>query len=248
MKQITGGIVTYNNEKTIRACLTSIKEQTQNCPFQLYVYDNCSTDRTLDIIREEFPWVQLIEGKQNIGFGRGHNQIVKKVHSEYHVIINPDIILDQPVISMMAAYMEACEDVVQLAPQVRSLDGSVQYLPKRDPNFRYVILSKFPGFRFYRKHYTMENEKINQPSEVQSSSGCFFMVRTVAFKNIHGFDPRFFLYFEDADLSRRLRQVGKVVYHPHIYVLHEWKRDNTGSMKGICNFLKSMIKYYKKWR
>ena len=74
------------------------------------------------------------------------------------------------------------------------------------------------------------------------------MVKTESMKKIRGYDERFFLYFEDADLSRRLRKYGKIVYHPGMYVYHAWKRDNTHSLRGACIFLTSMVKYYRKWR
>lgn len=247
-KYISGGIVTYNNEHIIRECIQSILEDTKDCLFQLYIYDNCSEDRTVQIIKKEFPQVILFEGKKNIGFGQGHNQIVRKVRSDLHVIINPDIFLKDHVISRMAEYMQEHEDIVQLTPEIRNLDDTIQYLPKLDPNFKFVILSKFKPFRYYRRIYTMEDVTITEPTEVMSSTGCFSMVRTKIFKQVHGYDRRFFLYFEDADLSRRLREYGKIVYHPGICAWHAWKRDNTGSFHGMRNFLTSMWKYYRKWR
>ena len=241
-KKITGGIVTYNNGETIEKCVRSILEYTKDCDFQLYVYDNGSKDHTLQILKKNFPKLIIIEGDQNIGFGQGHNQIIKRVHSDYHMIINPDIYLKTNVIKCMKDYMEENPDVVQLTPEIRNLDGTVQYLPKIDPNFKFVILSKFAPFRHYRKVYTMENEKIQKPVSVMSCTGCFSMIRTRLLKSIHGFDRRYFMYFEDADLSRRLRQHGRLVYHPGLYVYHAWKRDNMRSIKGARIFLSSMIK------
>ena len=80
--------------------------------------------------------------------------------------------------------------------EIRNLDGTVQYLPKIDPNFKFVILSKFAPFRHYRKVYTMENEKIQKPVSVMSCTGCFSMIRTRLLKSIHGFDRRYFMYLK----------------------------------------------------
>ena len=99
-KKITGGIVTYNNGETIEKCVRSILEYTKDCDFQLYVYDNGSKDHTLQILKKNFPKLIIIEGDQNIGFGQGHNQIIKRVHSDYHMIINPDIYLKTNVINV----------------------------------------------------------------------------------------------------------------------------------------------------
>ena len=246
--RITGGIVTYNNAKTIKECVHSVLAHTKDCNFQLYVYDNCSTDNTVQILKDCFPAVIVLQGEKNVGFGQGHNQIIKRIKSDFHTIINPDIFVKTNVIAQMAHYMDKNPDIVQLTPEIRNLDGSVQYLPKRDPSFCYVVLSKLAPFKYYRKIYTMEDEIICAPTEIMSCTGCFSMIRTKTLKKIHGYDQRYFMYFEDADLSRRLRHYGSLVYHPELFVYHAWKRDNTRSIKGICIFLISMMKYYVKWR
>ena len=74
------------------------------------------------------------------------------------------------------------------------------------------------------------------------------MVRTDIFRKANGFDERFFMYFEDADLSRRIRKKASIVFYPNAYVYHAWKRDNTRSLKGIRIFLISMMKYFWKWK
>ena len=246
--KITGGIVTYNNSDTILKCVQSIAEHTKGCSFQLYIYDNHSTDGTVELIKSRFPEIQIFEGIKNIGFGQGHNQIIRKIHSDFHVVINPDIFVTDSIIKKMAVYMESHPNIVQLTPEIRYLVGSVQYIPKVDPNFRYVILSKFRPFKYYRKIYTMEKEIMNHPAKIMSCTGCFSMIRTDDLKKVHGYDKRFFMYFEDADLSRRLRKYGDLVYHPSMHVYHAWKRDNMRSLRGACVFLSSMIKYYRKWR
>lgn len=246
---ITGSIVTYNNSKIIKKCIESVLKYTQGTDFCLYVYDNCSEDNTAEIIERLFPEVVLIRGKENKGFGYGHNQIIKKIHSKYHVLINPDIIIDTPVIKDMAVYMEKHCRISILLPKVLNIDGSEQYLPKRQPNFKFVIMSKFPAFKYFRSLYTGENQKICRPVKCQNISGSFFMIQTEMMKALGGFDERYFMYFEDADLARRVTEKeGCIVYAPDFYVYHEWKRDNTKNIKGIRIFLQSMFKYIKKWK
>lgn len=245
--QITGGIVTYNNADIIKGCIQSILEHTAST-FKLYIYDNCSKDDTVRIIKSAFPQVCVIEGKENRGFAFGHNEIICRVDSQLHVIINPDIFFENDVLGQMAAYMDEHPSVVQLSTEIKNMDGTVQYLPKLDPNFKFVILSKLKPFSYYRKQYTREDEHIVEPVEVLSNTGCFSMIRTAVLKQVHGYDTRFFMYFEDADLSRRLRQHGTLVYHPGMWVCHAWKRENTRNWRGICIFLTSMWKYFRKWR
>ena len=244
---MTAGIVTYNNSETIYKCIESIIKNSQYPDFKLYVYDNGSEDGTVEIIQNNFPQVELILSEKNIGFGGGHNQIVKRVHSDFHAIINPDLFIPESVLMPMAEYMAGHPDVVQMTTQIRNLDDTIQHLPMLDPNFKFVFLSKLKPFKKYRSIYTREFDTFDGPTEILSSTGCFSMVRTKAFKRVHGYDRRFFLYFEDADLSRRLRQIGKIIYQPDLHVYHAWKRDNTRNIRGICIFLNSMRKYYRKW-
>ena len=246
---VTGGIVTYNNADIIAKCIQSLLDCTEQCKFQLYIYDNHSTDMTVSIIKEHFPDVIILESKENRGFGYGHNQIINQiVDSDFHAIINPDIYLTEDAISQIALYMYNHPEVIQLTPEIRNLDGSIQYLPKLDPNFKRVVLSKFKPFAHYRREYTREDENFTEPVPILSSTGCFSVIKTEVLKLLQGYDQRFFMYFEDADLSRRLREYGVIIYHPGISVYHEWKRDNTRSLRGILIFLTSMLKYYRKWR
>ena len=91
--KITGSVVTYNNDKTIDKCLETVLGITKDkdYDFSLYVYDNASTDDTISIITSKYPQVKLIKSDENKGFGAGHNAIIKRVKSDYHFVINPDM-------------------------------------------------------------------------------------------------------------------------------------------------------------
>lgn len=245
---VTGCIVTYNNGSIISGCIESLIKFTKNVPLQLYVSDNNSTDGTVELLQKVYPEVKVICNKKNLGFGQGHNRVLDYIHSKYHVVINPDVIIDMDVISTLVDYMERHPEVGMISPKVLNLDGSQQFLPKKDPCIRFVILSKFKPFKNYRKKYTMEGVHFHGPTEVESCSGSFFVIRTEIFKRLKGFDKRFFMYYEDADLSRRVRKEAKLIFYPECYIFHGWKRANTKSIKGIGIFLKSMIQYFIKWK
>ena len=247
--ELSGAIVTYNNEATIEKCIQSVLEDAKDMPFRLYVYDNGSTDRTLSIV-ESFPEVTLIKSEKNRGFGQGHNAVLDMLDSDVHFVINPDIVIPEgaKVFRKLSAFLKKNPQVGIATPRICFESGEEQLLPKRDPNIRFVILSKFPFFHRYRDMYTMADKTFLKPERIDSSTGCFFAIKTDVMKEVGGFDPRFFLYFEDADLSRRVRQTRTIVFYPGTFVYHGWKRDNTRSLRGIRIFLASMAKYLWKWR
>lgn len=246
--KVTGSIVTYNNSNIIYECIQSILAQTQNIDFMLYVVDNGSTDNTVEIIRNGFgEQVKIIENGRNLGFGCGHNIVIEEVQSDYHAIINPDITLAEDTITRLCCYMDNNSDVLMITPKILNEDGTEQFLPKYCPTIRYVIVSKLKPFRYLRKLYTREAETFTEPAEVEFCTGCFFVMRTALIKELKGFDSRYFMYCEDADLSRRVRQRGKIIFYPMACVTHKWGRDNTRSFKGILRFLSSLFKYFGKW-
>ena len=245
---ITGCIVTYNNADCIEICINSLFRCFKKYSFTLYISDNGSTDGTVELIEKRFPDVILINNRKNLGFGMGHNQILPTINHGYHFIINPDIYVDSDVMGNLIDYMEENPDIGIITPLIKNVDGSIQHLPKRTPTIRYLGLSKLPGFHYLRKEYTRENENLTQPTEISFCTGCFFCIRSALLKEISGFDKRFFMYFEDADLTREVRLSGyKIVYYPFTYVIHRWKRDNVKSLKGIFREIYSMIKYFNKW-
>ena len=162
--KVSGSIVTYNNSDIIYECIRSILEHTKNVDFSLYVVDNGSTDKTVEIIRENFKDVHLICNEENKGFGHGHNRVLTEIDSVYHVVINPDITLSQDAIGALCEYLDNHWDVTMITPKVLNEDGTEQFLPKYCPSIRHVIISKFKPFKYLRKQYTREPEDLKEPT------------------------------------------------------------------------------------
>ena len=245
--KISGCIVTYNNASIISECIASILKWTEELDFKLYISDNGSTDGTVDLIRKNFPQVIVIENRANIGFGEGHNRVIDKLDSKYHFVINPDIFVTEDVFKPMTEYLDIHKDVAMITPKIMNDNGTEQLLPKRNPTIRYLIISKFKPFKHYRKIYTRELENLNQPTDVDFCTGCFFGIRTSVFKSLKGFDSRYFMYMEDADLSRMVRRRYRIIFYPEVFVYHKWHRENLKNIKGILRWFKSMVQYFMKW-
>ncbi|MCM1295265.1 MAG: glycosyltransferase family 2 protein [Muribaculaceae bacterium] len=245
--KVSGCIVTYNNIDVIEDCIKSILQYTRGVDFKLYIVDNGSTDGTKELIRKKYGSVTLIENDKNMGFGEGHNRVLPLIDSKYHVIINPDIRLDSDTVSALCRFMEQNETVAMVTPRILNEDKTEQYLPKYCPTIRYVIISKIKPFRYLRRRYTRQEECLEKPTKIEFATGCFSVVRTKLFQELAGFDDRFFMYCEDADLSRRIRKKGYIVFYPQVSVIHRWERENTRSLKGVFRFMSSLTKYFFKW-
>ena len=254
ISKISIGIVTHNSSDDIEKCLKSFIEFTDNnkTDIKLFIYDNNSSDfpNTKLIAKKYFKDAIIIESSKNMGFGYGHNEIIKQINSDYHLILNPDIEFTENTLTKLSEYMELNHDVVLITPEIRNTDGTVQHLPKIFPKLRYVMSSTVPFFKKYRTNYTMSQKTIKKPINIEICTGCFMFARTESLKKINGFDDSFFLYFEDFDLSMRIRKLGRIVYYPLTKVTHVWHRDTKKKIKPSLIQIHSMLRFYTKhlWR
>ncbi|MBQ5333197.1 MAG: glycosyltransferase family 2 protein [Oscillospiraceae bacterium] len=245
-------IVTYNNKNNISAALGSILEKTKGAELQIYICDNASTDGTPDMVERDFPQVKVIRGSENRGFGAGHNTIINMLDSDIHFIVNPDIMLTEDTVTQMCGFMNDNPDIVMAVPKFIYENGEEQFTPKLTPTLRYMLggrLERFGGvFRRWRREYTFADRNITEVTDVGFCSGCFIVIRTDVFKKLGGFDERYFLYSEDADLTRMAQEYGRTVYAPQFSVVHLWERAYMKSKKYFLIQLSSMFKYFWKWR
>lgn len=249
MNKLSISIVTYNNEDTIYDALFSI--YTSDMAAQVIVVDNNSSDNTVAIIKDNFPQINLVCLKKNTGFGAAHNQAIKLIHSDYHIVMNPDIRFEKNVLSNVIYYMDKYRDIVLMSPKVLNVDSTIQHLPKRKPLFKYIISGllekKSNNFYKLRSEYTLRERDITNILDIEFCTGCFMIMRTMIFKECQGFDERFFLYFEDTDLTYRFSIYGRTVYNPYIQVYHYWNRDNHKKLKASLIMIHSYVKLKAKW-
>lgn len=244
-------IVTYNNRDNICRALSSVLENTRQTELTVYVCDNSSSDGTAELVQSEFPTVNVIRTGENRGFGAGHNAVIDMLDSDVHFIVNPDILLTDDVISQMCGFLENNPDIVMAVPKFLSENGEEQFTPKLTPKLRYMLggrLERFGGiFGKWRREYTFADRNVTEVTDVGFCSGCFIAVRTEVFRAMGGFDERYFLYNEDADLTRMAQAYGRTVYTPQFSVIHLWERAYMRSFKYFFIQIVSMIKYFAKW-
>ena len=227
----------------------------QNADLEVTVFlsDNSPEEMTAERLRWAFPGIIVLPQEKNIGFGRANNAVLPLLKSKYHLMLNPDVSFEPSLLRRMVTYMEEHPNIAVLTPRVLNEDGSEQFLPKKSVSVHYLLgglLEGFGGvFRRWRQDFTMANVEVQMPMPVEFATGCFLLIRTSVFQRLNGFDPRFFLYQEDSDLSRRILEehLGSIVYHPDMCITHRWARENTRTFQGRMRQIRSVCKYFLKW-
>ncbi len=247
-------IVNYNVKEFLTQCLDSIfKSQTQY-NYEVIVVDNSSKDSGRDEICSTFKHITWVDNIENVGFGRANNQGFSLAKGVYTLILNPDTVLQEDTIEKCVSYLIANPEVGGLG--IKGLDGSGQFLPesKRALPTPLVALWKITGLSaifpkssvFARYHLGHLSPEENH--EVDILVGCFMMVPTELLLSVGGFDPQYFMYGEDIDLSYELQKTGhKNIYFSDSQIIH-YKGESTkrGSLNYVRMFYKAMVLFAKK--
>lgn len=244
-------IVCYRNTpKQIIRLLESI--HCSGMQIRTYLVDNSRTAGLAGIARQF--GAHYLHLPLNPGYGGGHNAAIRQAvqaGSQYHAVMNPDIYFGADVLPALTEYMECNRDVGLLAPRVQYPDGRPQYLCKLLPNPVDMLVRRFLPALHRRSgrqaYYELRDSGYDRVMNVPVLSGCFMLVRTSLLPVTGLFDERFFMYFEDVDLSRRIGMVARTVYYPHVRIVHEYTRGSYRSGLLMRHHLGSAIRYFNKW-
>lgn len=220
---------------------------------RIFIVDNSPSDRLRSISTIDSR-IAYTHNPYNSGFGVAHNQAITKAiafGAEYHFSVNPDIYFNEDVIGEMVDYMQRNKDVGMLMPQILNEDGSIQHMPKLLPSILSIFIRKFKKPYFYYKKFIDQYELrfINDDIIYNAPilSGCFTLLNLEAIKEVGMYDPKFFMYFEDWDLSRRMHQKYRTIYFPKVSVYHGYESGANKNSKLFKIFINSAITYFNKW-
>ncbi len=192
----------------------------------------------------------------NLGYGRAINKMVSHVGTlpKFIGILNTDLSWDPGTFETIVGWLSANDDVSLVVPRILNSAGCTERLCKQNPTILGMLSRRFipdllkPSWlRRYDNWYTMMYKDYSNIIESTYLSGCCMVARASAFLQVNGFDERYFLYLEDADISRSLSRVGKCIYLPQVSVVHRWGRGNYKSLRLLIINLWSSCLYFSKW-
>jgi GT2 family glycosyltransferase len=242
-------LVNYNDLKRTREAVKSVKQWSPES--EIIVVDNNSKDESVEGLRREFPDIKLLSLSRNRGFGAGNNRGAAAAHGEYLFFLNSDTLLLEDTPSLLAAMMEAEPQIAACGPRLVNGDNTFQLSFGPDPS----LLNEWKLRRIQRV-LQKGDPSVRARSESRSSgmmevdwvTGAAIMVRRDVFEKVRGFDETFFMYFEDADVCRRIRKLGwKVLYVPATKVVHLLGQSIATAGERIpVEYRKSQVHYYQK--
>jgi GT2 family glycosyltransferase len=215
--------------------------------YRARVYAKVSTDAELHRYRAEI-W----HPGKNVGYGAAHNLALQRADSDFHLILNPDVEMAEDALFQAYQYLQQQTDVVMVSPRAADSCGRVQHLCKRYPSVLALILRGFAPkfirdwFRSYLFSYEIRDNCAElEVADVPLVSGCCMFARTRALRSVSGFSDKFFMYFEDFDLSLRLHSVGRLVYLPSMQIVHHGGYSARKGVKHISMFISSGWKFFR---
>ena len=223
MKDVSIVLVNYNTCDMTRDCLASIFEKTKGLNFDVWVVDNASKDNSCEMIKTEFPQVNLIESKENLGFGRGNNLAFKEINAKYIFCVNTDTLLINNAPKILYDYMEANPQIGVCAGNLYKKSG------EHNESFGQIETFKELVYRTYKLDKLLNQRKVkldwhnqnDETKQVDYVSGADMMLRKEALDKAGYFDEDFFFYFEEAELQCRIRDLGYEIWvYPESKMMH----------------------------
>lgn len=255
MAKVTVCIVAYHNYEEIIQALKTMHEYTpSSLDVKTFIVDN-STNSSADAKKrfaadlKKFPGTEYADPGKNLGFGKGHNYIIDRLDSEYHCIMNPDIIFCEDAFSPIVSYMDKNKNVGMVIPNMTDESGERQKVYRKELTVADMFIRMFCKGLFPKRmaDHTLQYKDYTKPFQVPFGQGSFLVIRTELFKKLNGFDDNFFMYLEDADLCKRVNQKTRLMYLPDATVIHKWKKESHKNMKLFKIHVASMRYYFKKW-
>ncbi|HSH03221.1 MAG TPA: glycosyltransferase family 2 protein [Anaerolineae bacterium] len=252
-------IVNYNVEALLRRCLASVYASEGDIEYAVCVVDNVSQDGSVAMVRKEFPQTFLIANEMNVGYPVANNQgmeafgVMGERAPRYTLLLNPDTEVPVDGLAKMVAYMDANPGVGVVGPKLVLPTGELDAACRRGfptpfASFCYMLkLDRlFPkSERVGRYHMTFLDE--DELAEVDAVVGAFMLVRTSVIQEVGMLDDHFWMYGEDLDWAKRIKDAGwRVMYNPEVEVLHVKRASSKQNPRAQFEFSRAFLIFYYK--
>ena len=219
-------ILTYNTRELALNCIDSVIKASEGLDVEIIATDNGSTDGTLEAIRDRFPNVIIVENKENLGFSGGNNRGIAVGTGRYILVLNPDTVVHKDALKLTMEYAEAHPECGMVGCRVLHPNGTVQkswfaewslFQAAWEALGLQVVmpLSRIDG------KLKFSGKAPGQAVPVDRILGCFMWMSRKVIETVGMFDERFFLYCEEEDMCRRIRDHGlEVHYFPGAEIVH----------------------------
>ena len=246
-------IVSWNVADLLRDCLRSIDENRGDLDLEVIVVDSASSDNSVAMVQNEFPWVNLLACDENVGFPHGNNLGLERANGRYILLLNPDTVVLDDALSKMMAYMAENPEVGVLGCQLLNGDGTVQSSRRRFPTkttafFESTWLETVAPKSIHEAYYAQDlpDDAINDVDWVMGA--CMFVPRQVV-AEVGGMDEAYFMYSEELDWCRRIKDSGwRVVYFPEAHIIHYIGQSSDQAVVARhINFQQAKLRYFRKY-
>lgn len=223
MKHITVIIVTYLSQEVIQTALTALQPAWTEGFADCIVVDNSPDDATVSVVAEKYPWAFIIKSERNVGYGAGCNLGLRHVRTRHVLFMNPDVVLEYRDLVNLERFLSQNPLAGLAAPAMLQSDGNVQTAGGLLTPWR--LLASAIGFEGARAQHPMQPG--HDPHLTDWVCGAILAASTEFIREMGGFDPRFFLYFEETDLCRRVRKRQREIWAVNNVVVRHRERSST---------------------
>lgn len=216
-------IVNFNTASLLPTMFEACRLAARDLDVRYWVVDNASQDNSVDVLREKFPCAGLVVNRQNVGFGRANNQLLPHVTGDYVLLLNTDAFVAPDTLQRTLAYMESNPQCGVLGVKLLGRNGDLQPSCRYFPTPWNVFLARTGLMRLFPKTRMVDDMNWDHASvrECDWVPGCYYLVRRQVLDEVGLFDPRYFLYYEEVDHCKRVKEAGwQVIYFPDTSVVH----------------------------
>ncbi len=244
-------LVNTNNCKLLEVCLHSLYDVDHGVEFETILVDNVSTDGSPEMVRAEFPQVQLLCNTVRMGFAANHNQAIKASQGEHVFVLNEDTVVHPGALKALCDFLDVHPDVGAVGPRLENPDGTLQKSCYRFPSPMRVVaenlllVAAFPNSPLWGDYRAFNHDTLRY---VEFVSGAAFLVRREVIEKTGVLDDGFFIYAEETDWQLRMHKDGwKVAFLPDVTIVHYGGQSSVAIKdRQFCEFHRSQLRFMRK--